>query len=981
MTSVPDGLAAVLSNHYALRREIGRGGMATVYLVHDHKHDRLVALKVLRPELSHVLGRERFVEEVRIIARLQHPHIVPLFDSGEAAGLLWYTMPYVEGESLRQRIEREGQLSIEEALRISQNVLAALVYAHEHGIIHRDLKPDNILLESGEAIVSDFGIAHAVDAAGGDRLTASGLALGTPTYMSPEQAAGSTVDVRSDIYSLGCVIYEMLAGEPPFTGPSPRAVVARHSIDPVPPLQTVRPTVPLNLERAVEKALAKVPADRFATATEFAATLSTSLKAASATTVPMVKHGSPALRPYPRKRVFGSVALMSILVVAGALIRPRWHQSPASTLDPKVVAVVPFRVTGADSSLRYLREGMIDLLATRLSGTRDLRTVDPRTLLRAWHRAGGTADSDVDRVGALKLARSIGAGRLLEGEVIGTGNHVVLDASLRDAVGQRELRATVDGPSDSVTSLVDQLAAQLLVMGAGEREYRLMGLTSYSLPALREYLDGRAAHRQGDYATARHHFDRAIEFDSTFALAGIGRTMAAIWLGESSVGPGSMLAWRHRDRLSNRDLLVLRSMLGRRFPLPTDGREGIADVEALVASATDNPEAWASLGDGIYHYGQLLGMPRSRERSLQAFTRALALDSSYMPSLAHLHELLFELGDTAAAMGAAVFHLQSDSMTRGAASVRWFARGYLQDTTVGKIRIADDSLYAREVTRLAVEYGTGLAEAESVLTVRRKKVTHEAELSDLEDIAWTFYLVEGRPARAQADWRLPNSPADRTAAILCSIYADADAAQAARVAAKVPRSFGKPWTHTTLGSINEQWAAAQYDLSHGQTKAGQAAVSAWRGAWTGQDTSFARYAAAQFAVLLDAQIAASTHRPDAAERLSELDSVLQDAPYDNLWLQEVGNLEAARLWHERGNAARALASIRRRVVGLSRPPLFITYLREEGRYAALAGDRAGAIRAYRHYLTLRSDPEPAVRPKVEEVRAEIAALERKSTDR
>jgi hypothetical protein len=266
---------------YALERELGRGGMATVYLARDRKHDRLVAVKVLHAELSAVLGTERFVQEIRVIATLQHPHIVGLIDSGvfgpgegPLAGRPYYVMPSIEGESLRRKLDQEGQLSVPEAVRIASEVASALDYAHRHGVIHRDIKPENILLHDGSALVSDFGIALAVQQAGGERMTQTGLSLGTPQYMSPEQAMGErTLTPRSDVYALGAVTYEMLAGEPPFTGPTVQAVVARLLAEPPRALGVLRRTVPPPVEAAVLQALEKLPADRFASAAEFAAAL------------------------------------------------------------------------------------------------------------------------------------------------------------------------------------------------------------------------------------------------------------------------------------------------------------------------------------------------------------------------------------------------------------------------------------------------------------------------------------------------------------------------------------------------------------------------------------------------------------------------------------------------------------------------------------------------------------------------------------
>src|SRR4051812_41566541 len=239
--------------------------MATVYLARDLKHDRLVAVKVLRPDLAAVLGGERFLREIRLTAQLQHPHILNLLDSGEAGGFLFYVMPYIEGESLRERLTKEGQLSLEEALRITRAVAGALDYAHQRGVIHRDVKPENILLHQGEPMVADFGVALAAASAGRERLTETGLSLGTPAYMSPEQASASPrVDARSDQYSLACVVYEMLSGEPPYTGPTAQAIMAKQLTEPVPHLRTLR-ELPAEMERAITRALARSAADRYPT--------------------------------------------------------------------------------------------------------------------------------------------------------------------------------------------------------------------------------------------------------------------------------------------------------------------------------------------------------------------------------------------------------------------------------------------------------------------------------------------------------------------------------------------------------------------------------------------------------------------------------------------------------------------------------------------------------------------------------------------
>ena len=372
LTELLARLSAALADRYAVERELGRGGMATVYLAQDLRHERPVALKVLHPELAQTLGPERFQREIKLAARLQHPHILTVLDSGEAAGRLWFTMPYVEGESLRDRLNRERQLPVEEALRIATDAARALEYAHDHGVIHRDIKPENLLLtKDGSTLVADFGIARALSG-DGDQLTQTGMSVGTPAYMSPEQGAGDrNLDVRTDVYSLSTVLYEMLAGEPPFTGPTAQAILAKRCSGEVPRIRHVRPSVPESVDQAVTKALAPVPADRFSTAAEFARALATPL-----TTVPTpVSAGHPATggaamphrRWRPRMPLAVATLMLGFLVGLGVLFA--WRRGQAGleeTGGPKVLAVLPFENLG-DSSQSYFADGVGDEVRGKLS--------------------------------------------------------------------------------------------------------------------------------------------------------------------------------------------------------------------------------------------------------------------------------------------------------------------------------------------------------------------------------------------------------------------------------------------------------------------------------------------------------------------------------------------------------------------------------------------------------------------------------------
>jgi serine/threonine-protein kinase len=413
MTDQLDCLKAALADRYAIEREIGRGGMATVYLAEDLKHHRQVAVKVLHPDLAVAIGAARFLREIEIAAKLTHPHILPLHDSGEADGFLYYVMPYIEGETMRGRLRREKQLSLDEALQITREVADGLSHAHSLGVVHRDIKPENILLTSGHAVVADFGIARAITEAGGERLTETGLSVGTPAYMSPEQAMGQQdVDARSDIYSLGCVAYEMLAGDPPFAGTNPQAILARKTLEPPPPLRTVRDTVPAAVEQPILKALAKVPADRFATAAQFRDALG--FTPPSGTVV--VRQPRRLSKP----RAVGLVALLAVVIAIGGW----WISRAFADGGVESLVVLPFYNATGDPEQDYLAAGMHDALISTLKQIGELRV----TSLTSAMRYKDTEKSIPE------IARELNVDAVVEASVLRSGDNVNLEVQLIDAL-------------------------------------------------------------------------------------------------------------------------------------------------------------------------------------------------------------------------------------------------------------------------------------------------------------------------------------------------------------------------------------------------------------------------------------------------------------------------------------------------------------------------------------------------------------------
>ncbi len=468
-------LSSALGDRYTVERELGVGGMATVYLAEDLKHHRRVAIKVLSPDLAAAIGGDRFLREIEISAGLHHPHILPLYDSGEADGLLYYVMPYVEGESLRTRLDREKQLPLDDAVRLAREVADALSYAHGRGVVHRDIKPENILLAAGHAVVADFGIARAISAAGGESITATGLAVGTPTYMSPEQAtADPEVDGRSDLYSLACTLFEMLAGQPPFTGPTPESVIRQHVMAEPPSITNFRPAVPRSLAGTLARALAKTPADRFNPVAQFAEAL----------------EARPTARPS-----------------TGAEARPS-------------IAVLPFLNMSPDPDNEYFSDGMTEEIISALSRLDGLRVASHTSAFALKGKGLG-----IGEVGA-----HLGVGTVLEGSVRKAGDRIRVTAQLIRVEDDDHLWSErYDSRLEDVFAVQERIAQAIVdvlqVKLLGPARQALVVPSTEDVRAYELYLKGRYCwnKRSEDGVTRGIQFFReAVALDPDYALAHVG---------------------------------------------------------------------------------------------------------------------------------------------------------------------------------------------------------------------------------------------------------------------------------------------------------------------------------------------------------------------------------------------------------------------------------------------------------------------------
>jgi tetratricopeptide (TPR) repeat protein/tRNA A-37 threonylcarbamoyl transferase component Bud32 len=621
-------LADALRDRYAIERELGRGGMATIYLAQDLKHARQVALKVLHPEIAAGLGPERFLREIRLTARLQHPHILPVFDSDASVARLWYTMPYVRGESLRDRLRRERRLPLEPALEIARQVALALDYAHREGAVHRDIKPENILLSDGQALVADFGVARAIGSAGEEQLTATGLAIGTPAYMSPEQACGGEVDGRTDVYALGCMLYEMLAGEPPFTGPTPQAIIAKRFAQPAPSLGVLYPGVPPGVEDAIRTALATAPDDRFPTAAAFARALTgTSPTRVGRST----KIGGWSELRRKRARKSGIVAIAALGLMGVGYLAVQKLRPPRPTLLSTGVLRQRERVLIADFQSRA-PDSLLGLAATEAFRTdfaqsSVVTTISTSRTAEVLERMRQPATARLDPALAREVAIRQGIKAMVTGEVTPLGKSYLLSAQLVSPESGEVLAAQRETAEDAtrIVPAIDRLSKQLRgKIGESLKSLRneppLDKVTTSSLEALWKYTQAiRAGDGAGDYAKGVSLLEEAVALDTGFATAYrvLGGYFFATGQRERGVEAFTR-AIQYRERLTDLERDHTMALYYGEVTFELD-----KSIAAYRAALDRHPNDSLALNNLALHYSTL-GQP-ARAESL--FRRLIALDS------------------------------------------------------------------------------------------------------------------------------------------------------------------------------------------------------------------------------------------------------------------------------------------------------------------------------------------------------------------
>ena len=962
---------------FTLERELGGGGMSRVFLATETALGRRVVIKTVPGDMLSAAAAERFRREILTAARLSHPNIVPVLAAGDAGGVPWFSMPWVEGASLREQLQR-GPMSLGAAVAVLRDVARALADAHAHGIAHRDIKPENILLARGAAVVTDFGVAKALSEATqngeiADGLTGVGMAIGTPAYMAPEQiAADPALDHRADLYAWGLVAYETLSGRRAFEGLSGSALIAAQIGTVPPPLNAVVPSVPAALSTVVMHCLAKSPADRPQRADDVVAVLeSLSGSFGSSSAMSTARSGSES-----RVRMIAGIA--AALVVAAAVFVWRGTSSKA-VVDTRAIAIAPFRVGGAAPTVKYVREGLADLMVPQIQSVPGTRVLGVRLVMDRWRRAAGSADTDLDDAGALRVASDAGAGQLIIGDVVGSAERLTITARLLDVVKGSEIaKSQVTGPADSLVSSAARLTTELLALRDGATRDRIRSVLSVRPEALTAYLTGEGDYRHGRYASAAKAFADAYATDTTFALAALRVSSSNGWTPTAPI-PGDWIdrAWRHRDRLTGADSLLLSATTGSTYPVPM-ARHDFFRALGELATRANSAEIWVQYGDQLLHFGGAAAEPNLVERSLKAFQQAEAIDSSFAPALEHQWMLYEALKDSTAAMAALQRQARVDStgdfyvfteLSAAASSGRPVPKAMLDAVPRDQL-----STMAAMVSGVDEEFRIfpNVALADSLSARARRAGTVVPHLE--RQLAWS----SGRPSRAAALRDERSTPESMSDEVLAGLMWDGDAAVAQRSATGLAE-----WLRAHLSdSLTSARSSALYyeglwAFNRGDTATVMRARQSLSVLKPPTAAPWRRNLSVAYEQMLGAYLAVARKSSDTRTRLARLDSIVADAPGLNGQVRTTLSSQLADLWERVDDPARALASGRRYERSLDLNRLSSTRIRREASLLERLGRPREAINAWRMYVALRANAEPSLQPDLAQAKANLARLEAK----
>src|SRR6266545_39453 len=968
MAELSERLQAALGTAYRVEKELGGGGMSRVFVAEETRLARRVVIKVLPPDLALEMRVDRFNREIQLSASLQHPHIVPLLAAGGADDLLYYTMPFVEGEALRSRLSREGELPVRDAVRILKDVADALAYAHARGVVHRDIKPDNVLLSGHHAVVADFGVAKAVSQAKPESgLTSVGVALGTPAYMAPEQAAGDpNVDTRADIYAFGAMAYEMLTGRPPFAGLAPHQMLAAHVTEPVVPVTDRRPTLSPALAELVMACLAKNPGDRPQRAEEILQALEgmATPSGSVAITSPVATVRNVLRRP--RNKVLAVAALAIIVVAAGwVTLRPR---APAA-LDANRVAIAPFDVLG-EPDLTLWREGLVDVLSRSLDGAGPLRTVSPTLVVRRW--SGRT-----DEQSAQALGRATGARTVVFGGVVQAGadsvrlTATVLDVAGPTVLGEIELR---EG-ADRMDRLADSLTVRVLRELGRTRAIgfvRNASLGSRSLPALKAFLQGEQFLRRSEWDSALAYHQRAIGFDSGFALAWSHAGQAAGWTHSATDSVSrtyKLRAGALNHGLAPRESLIVvsESLASVVYAGPaqvagawwTYGKRLIATLDDAVRRYPNDPELWYMLGDARFHAGSLARLPL--RASLEAFDRAIALDSAFTPSYVHAVPMGFEYGGTDAGRRYAAAFLAAGAMGEYAKGTALVARLSEPATRAKAIAYLADSADNHLFQTVWLAIGRWTDSAETVVAMLRARAEVEKKTGKTTNMAQVSF-----PIALAARGHLKEAVPLTTFPALLAQYA---------LAGAIPGDSATRMARSWIDRPGDGLLFAAPLLANAHDSAGvTAALRKTEALRQHPPPNLPPIAKEFFAYLLSSQHAyVALASGDTAEALRLFKARPDTAAFGG---NSIDALMNAQLLATHGRAAEAAVLLDRPLVGFSSAPTVIEILRalERGRIYERLGNRERAIEGYSRVVQAWRNPDAELQPYVAEARAALERL-------